>query len=126
MIDREKVLELARDYIDLIDRTGFDEEADDATRFRQWAFCQIAKEFIAVDAELAALREQSRWIPVGERLPEKKVQLAGIEMVSCIVVTLGGLVCEGMYVNDHWEILGDIEVAITHWRPLPAPPESEE
>ena len=48
-----------------------------------------------LEAELKRLKEANRWIPVAERLPDDKVN--GYEVI----------------------------VQITHWRPLPEPPEPE-
>lgn len=70
-----------------------------------------------LEAELAELREAARWIPVGERLPEKNDWILGytsatrstqasIEKSRGFMLSLRG--CD-----------------ITHWRPLPKPPEAK-
>ncbi|MHB8961984.1 MAG: DUF551 domain-containing protein [Saccharofermentanales bacterium] len=62
------------------------------------------------ERDLAALREQTRWIPVGERLPEV------IEQVLCYAPHYHSI-------EVRWaDQLGE---AVTHWRPLPEPPEDE-
>lgn len=72
---------------------------------------------IAVDAieELQERREADRWIPVSERLPDKEGK--------CFVFTDYGDVTmdsfvDGMFVCN----LGNV----THWKPLPKAPESED
>ena len=62
------------------------------------------------EAELAVLREQTRWIPVSEMLPEV------IEQVLCYAPHYHSI-------EVRWtDQLGE---AVTHWRPLPEPPEEE-
>jgi hypothetical protein len=79
--------------------------------------------------EIDRLREQvPRWIPVEERLPElqnwgaSKVVLGIVQNESgypppnpCFCVYLG---------NQQWTIRGRM-ATITHWMPLPEPPEVE-
>ena len=71
--------------------------------------CKIAQ----LEAELAALREQTRWIPVSERLPEK--------FQRCIVLDKNKLVHNWM----HDDALLPLFAEYTHWMPLPEPPEVE-
>ena len=71
-------------------------------------------------AELAELREANRWIPVEERLPE-----AGVKAIA----TDGDHVDMALYdYNNEWDWwvpIGNADEEITHWRPLPTPPEVE-
>ncbi|MHB0966031.1 MAG: hypothetical protein ACYC36_06195 [Bellilinea sp.] len=61
-----------------------------------------------LEAELAALREQTRWTPISEMLPEV------IEQVLCYAPHYHSI-------EVRWtDQLGE---AVTHWRPLPEPPE---
>jgi hypothetical protein len=70
--------------------------------------------------EIERLQEERRWIPVSERLPEVK----------------GRYICSIMYKEEpkkiwveqrYWDGYGwDMYTSIvTHWMPLPEPPESE-
>ncbi len=79
------------------------------------------QEIDRLTAELAELRERTRWIPVSEGLPEDS----------------GRYICairyneepKKMWVEQRfWNILGwDMYTSIvTHWMPLPEPPEVEE
>ena len=105
--------------------------------------------------ELAALREQVRWIPVSERLPELKT-CASREDIICpedytIVITVDdkGYVSpayfsyDGMFLDDYetpaepmvygktlffsecLDYSSEIINNVTHWMPLPLPPEGE-
>jgi len=72
--------------------------------------------------ELHALREQVRWIPVGERLPNAKEWV----LVNKIGETgLNAYVAETRFGMDDWENDFEALTEITHWMPLPAPPEEE-
>jgi len=85
----------------------------------------------AMASELLQLREQTRWVPVSERLPEYTDEYN----VTCQVSTPSGCFitvrtyrfvrCEGR--EPTWTIPNDImeSATITHWRPLPAPPAQE-
>ena len=69
----------------------------------------------ALEKELAALREQQRWIPVTERLPEG--------MKPVIVCRSGERVQHGYKdVGDWWKVYGTRVKKVTHWMPLPEPP----
>jgi len=77
----------------------------------------------AAEAELAAMKEAERWIPVGERLPN----------LRCFVLFVAEYFGEktlfhGARYKDGWYSVGSVECHcdVTHWRPLPAPPEVEE
>lgn len=56
-----------------------------------------------------------RWIPVEERLPEKH---AGV-----IVYCEDGFVDLMTHDGRHWNWNGRYEDSVTHWMPLPEPPE---
>lgn len=78
--------------------------------------------------EIMVLREQQRWIPVEERLPEQE---------ACVVVCVSGkpreniTLCDAVelatyYDNEGWilECWPDWATAdVTHWMPLPPAPE---
>ena len=77
----------------------------------------------ALDMAISALREQPRWIPVTERLPE----------VGTTVLTLdkfGHIHDRYMYRHQDGTALFTAEYLVTskdvtHWMPLPEPPEVE-
>ena len=65
----------------------------------------------AAEAELAALREQTRWIPCSERMPEEGQEIYARER--------GGIITRFKYSNK----LRDIFVRhYTHWNWMPLPP----
>lgn len=57
------------------------------------------------------------WIPVSDRLPESGQRV--------IVFRKDGRVEQGVYlgVNGWWKVYGTNTKSITHWMPMPAPPE---
>lgn len=68
--------------------------------------------------EIARLREERRWIPVGERLPAS----------SAILASDGDVVVEARYYAGYgWETVPGDELWFTptHWMPLPPPPGGE-
>ena len=70
----------------------------------------------ALIAELRELRAANRWRPIAEGLPEDNVN---------VLVWDGERACKAFRRHDSW--LGDglyLSRKITHWRPLPDPPES--
>lgn len=74
------------------------------------------------EAALAAEREKHRWIPVGERLPE----MGDFVMVWFDVDDGNGARGVMTYRGDD-DMWGDnyANKHVTHWRPLPEPPEEE-
>ena len=82
------------------------------------------------DDAIAAVSElmASRWIPVEERLPEE-----GVRVLVCN--TYGGslpnqgdtgyVVDNGVMEGEEWCITDDPFFHVTHWMPLPEPPEVE-
>ena len=64
-------------------------------------------------AELTALREQVRWIPVSERLPEKDGAYIGWD----------GTLYVGFTWDERFSVM--FPNTVTHWMPLPLPPEGE-
>ena len=62
--------------------------------------------------------EVSKWIPVTERLPEK---------TGSYLVYVYYEVTEMNYWHGKWHRLGDdYTKAVTHWMPLPKPPQKDE
>ena len=68
-------------------------------------------------AEIARLREERRWVPVGERLPEG----------NCKVLTLGlqryPVVCSFFQFDQSFRD-GGVVSGVTNWMPLPPGPEA--
>ena len=94
-------------------------------------------DYEALKAENAALKEANRWIPVSERLPEKPPDYfkdGHWWMVSgedFIVADSDGKVYEAHWTygcshqNYFWYVNSLTPLTnITHWRPLPEPPEA--
>ena len=59
----------------------------------------------------------SEWISVEDRLPEKNT--------SVLVSTDNGIVFQCLYAYDGWDLWEGNEVNITHWMPLPEPPNAD-
>ena len=78
-------------------------------------------------ATIERLQAERRWIPVSERLPEI------YEPVLTIYFTLGGAsqheirvrVADDKWTSVHEEDLNYSSNVLTHWMPLPKPPEGE-
>lgn len=68
----------------------------------------------AVADAIDALRAQE-WVDVNERLPEKTGYYLGF---------VGGAACSLWYIGDGvWRAIEvPVEIIVTHWMPLPAPP----
>jgi hypothetical protein len=69
-------------------------------------------------AEIARLREDRRWIPVGERLPDRSV---AVLVRSSQGTHRASLDSYGQWLDDE-ENPGK---RVTHWMPLPSPPGGE-
>ena len=78
--------------------------------------------------EIAVMREQTRWIPVTERLPEiGEAVLVVANGQPRENVTLVGAITLGEWYEGGWfvETWADLNGTVTHWMPLPAGPEAE-
>ena len=76
------------------------------------------------DAIAAACELMPKWIPVSERLPEEDQEvLVWNGGGQCLKPWQGHVLCE--YRNGEWRESqeSDLYPGITHWMPLPAPPE---
>lgn len=82
---------------------------------------QLREAAALVAKESAELLER-RWIPVEERLPEDPVK----KVLVFVLHTHGDIVDAGRYLGaDGWVLEGWhlTQNAVTHWMPLPEPPE---
>jgi Lar family restriction alleviation protein len=86
--------------------------------------CGVVMPYICVDDDIDAVdawnRRASGWISVDYRLPPEKMR---------VMVFDGDSVFCGRYFNGNWRAQGvpfPMNSAITHWMPLPAPPEVSE
>lgn len=79
--------------------------------------------------ELAEMREAARWVPVGERLPDraKRVMVYTVEFAQH-TAWLDWVNRDGEPLFVYYEVPGKVAYlnSVTHWRPLPAAPESAE
>ena len=91
------------------------------------------QDFEVAEAQvLAKLREERRWIPVGERLPDKEFwehkKLYEDEDLEVQVMIKGAKRATTLLYNAEGEFYamhndGETFYVVTHWRPLPEPPE---
>jgi len=116
---------------------------------------ELQQRITELEAENAALRERVRWIPVSERLPELKTYASREDIICpedyTIVITVDdkGYVSpayfsyDGMFLDDYempaepmvygktlffsecLDYSSEIINNVTHWMPLPQPPEAE-
>lgn len=66
------------------------------------------------------------WVPVGERLPEKRIRVN-----ACLdgdIVFIGHLDFNGQWVLEEWDLAkdGSGQSKVTHWQPLPKPPATKD
>jgi Protein of unknown function (DUF551) len=85
----------------------------------------IAGEALAeLEDEIKALREQVRWVPVSERLPESRKAV----LVRCPENLNTFCACYAENAGPRWTIFGAskaLEQQVTHWMPLPVPPQEQ-
>jgi hypothetical protein len=100
-------------------------EIDNANRYSehyQWDECinGLKSKVTRLQSELDAEREKHRWIPVEERLPDegKDVIVGGRNFTGCMSLDYGGTT---LWRNS----VGWLYADITHWQPLPQPPEDD-
>ena len=72
----------------------------------------------ALRARIAELEAKQRWIPVSKRLPEEftPVLTIGKDELPITAVVDGG----------HWYSSFEYSLNVTHWMPLPEPPEDND
>lgn len=96
-----------------------DELSESMCSLSEEQHAKLARWMAAILEAMRIQREQA-WIPVSERLPEDKqmvIAWGGPEMENPIVLRyIGGRQFHDFFKN--W-------VAVTHWMPLPQPPEAK-
>ena len=82
-------------------------------------------------AEIARLREERRWVPVGERLPEIDVPVL-VRQQGCQYHAIGWREHRPHYIVPEtiWTLGDELDKGyppekITHWMPLPPGPEGD-
>jgi len=84
----------------------------------------IADHILNLESTADRLQQASRWIPTSEKYPEDNRVVIAVSKFS-----------EGYHVFPSWfkdgkfhyqaEMIYECETAVTHWQPLPTPPEGE-
>ena len=116
MEGNKRVDELMLPVLNAINRHVKDRDAKTDIYNRAYEALLISME------ENAALREQVRWIPVSERLPEYQQRV----LFFSERISLGVHSEKARYwATDGYTYPGDWYDTVTHWMPLPQPPEAE-
>mgnify|MGYP001178342202 FL=1 len=79
------------------------------------ATMNIYEYHMKLKSRIAELEAKQRWIPVSERLPEE----------FTLVLTIGkdNLPVAAVVDRGHWYSSFEYSLNVTHWMPLPEPPE---
>ena len=106
----------------------------------EMALDELSSYIAALEAEVAELEAERRWIPVSERLPEiddddvKEYDVVLTYPYEQEVITATwsydntGKTCRRLWLDcrsDEWSAV-DITEHVTHWRERPTPPEVQE
>ena len=92
------------------------------------AYIELKEWCKQTQSDLAALKEQTRWIPVEERLPVDNQPV--LVNVKGYVYPKIGWHCHNVY-TPQWSTSDDLYFhdisygQVTHWQPLPTPPTSD-
>lgn len=70
------------------------------------------------------------WIKVSEKLPVAEIGENSVYSDECIVYTAGGIIMSGFRhisqsCNNWYSTCGNLDIIVTHWMELPAPPKEE-
>ena len=86
--------------------------------------CKAAEEIESLRAEIARLREERRWVPVGERLPT--VQGDDVLTARGPWEDGGYSIVRGWWNGECWMFYGSDRDSppVAFWRPLPPGPEA--
>ena len=92
-----------------------------------WKKTEAMKEIDRLTAELAELRERTRWIPVSERLPEKYTPVLTVYSTrhGSSAHAIRARVEDDKWYSDTDDSLSFTCNVVTHWMPLPEPPEAD-
>lgn len=71
-----------------------------------------------LEARVAELELRQRWIPVSERLPE--------EFTLVLTICKNELIISAIIDQGNWYSSFECTLDVTHWMPLPTPPEGYE
>lgn len=107
------------------------DEIIEANRHCSRCFCDECAYFNAIECQTDLKRDcadlikhleakQPKWISVKDRLPEAE------GMYIVYIPLTGGTIVAADYLDGHWidwEV--DLTERVTHWMPLPEPPEEE-
>ena len=102
----------------------FDE--NDAVVIAAWNENAYEAELDALRARVAELEAAQRWIPVTERLPEENrlVQVYN-GSVTCGILREPQIIGGGWMIAFDYSGVLEFQFPVTHWMPLPQPPEKE-
>lgn len=109
-------LDILQDQYDTLEK-----DYADVCQKRLEAADVFSRQIIELESENAELEAERRWIPVSERLPEDGDFVLGWGTDEIIEVLE---FCTEYGDNCFYNIAGDT-ISITHWMPLPEPPEVE-
>lgn len=95
----------------------------DQVRLERHIMC---KDNARLRAELDAEREKQRWIPVGERLPEDNERVEFWDDEPSLSTGTHVKQEPQWWSDDGCSYYGYAYKHVTHWRPLPEPPEEQQ
>lgn len=110
---------IIRSSIEQLEKLSRELATSEAARTELW------KQLVSARQELAEVKAERSWISVKDRLPE-------LTMPPHDVLVYHDLNC-GMFIDrawyshekDKWRSAVGMNLNVTHWMPLPAPPEKE-
>lgn len=114
-----------------------DMRIDEAIKFAEHAQTMTdipeVKEFYAMAEKALRTQNQVNWMSVKDRLPDENNVIVGGKCGTCsdlVIVfvrdALGNsFTCDDMIANGGWINYPTPEFEVTHWMPLPEPPERE-
>lgn len=119
------VYEIIEREFDLIDDSCKDELIDFNFMPIKKAVFKLIAEHKKLQAENAELKKQSQWISIDDKLPENDDYVLITDSAGFTVVGYFWPFDSSTYRNKGAWYYGDHEQFVTHWMPLPTPPEGE-